>query len=56
MTQGARSLVQDRLYPATGMLDVPAQRGKPIRLMIEIAWGSPSQTFWLRTKLSPFSS
>ena len=40
------------LYPATGMLDVPAKRGSPIRLQLEIPWGSPRQSFMLRTALS----
>jgi hypothetical protein len=40
------------LYPATGMLDVPAKRGSPIRLQVEIPWGSPGQSFMLRTGMS----
>lgn len=44
------------LYPATGMLDVPAKRGSPIRLQVEIPWGSPSQSFMLRTALSTFGT
>ena len=44
------------LYPATGMLSVPAKRGSPIRLQVELPWGSPSQSFMLRTTLTPNGS
>jgi len=41
------------LYPATGTLEMPVVGGLPVRVHVEIPWGSPAQSFMLRTSFTP---
>lgn len=43
------------ISPATGRLAMPVKAGLPVRVQLEIPWGSASQTFMLRTTLTPAS-
>jgi hypothetical protein len=41
------------IYPATGTLEMPVVAGLPARVHVEIPWGSPAQSFILRTSFTP---